>query len=86
MHETELDRQRHRAVVAEGLGWRSRWLSCGQLGPLVTGADDARYTDVLRQSRRRTKRPSTICSRTATNNGGTPGRHWLIHRSGLIGG
>jgi hypothetical protein len=83
MHETELDRERHLALVAEGLAtalteaarrvsdylqselqlpdWEQKTGKEGleaalsmlraQLGPLVTGAEGTRYTEVLRRAK-----------------------------------
>jgi hypothetical protein len=81
MHETELDRERHSAQIAEGLAaalteaarrvssylqselqwpdWEHKTgkealeaalsMLRAQLGPLVTGAEGTRYTEVLRR-------------------------------------
>jgi hypothetical protein len=83
MHDTELERERHRAVVAERLAaavteaarrvsgylqaelqrpdWEDKTGKEGleaalsmlraRLGPLVTGADATRYTEVLRRAK-----------------------------------
>ena len=83
MHDTELEREGHRAMVAEGLAaalteaarrvsgylqdelqqpdWERRTGKEGleaalsmvraQLGPLVTGAEGTRYTEVLRRAK-----------------------------------